>query len=129
MAPTKAPRLPGIGRSRPEPDRSVRHPGHLRYRRCGPRQARRDNAVFEVASAQEAQVAAKAIDPKDESVHPSMVTMPDDKGRSRDEAAKAVKDRAKATQDKADAGLAGTRTTPAQAEAAKSTKSDKDGDK
>ena len=85
--------------------------------------------VFEVASAQEAQVAAKAIDPKDESVHPSMVTMPDDKGRSRDEATKAVKDRAKATQDKADAGLAGTRTTPAQAEAAKSTKSDKDSDK
>lgn len=76
--------------------------------------------VFAVADQQNALAAAKAIDPDDDSVPASAVVLPDDKGRSRDEAVKAVKERAKKAEK--DGDLTQNRVTPAQAEAAEADK-------
>ena len=72
--------------------------------------------VFAVADQQNAVQAAKAIDPKDDSVHPSLVVVPDS-DRSRDDAVKAVNEKAKAAKS-TKVALVDNRTTPAQAEAA-----------
>ena len=72
--------------------------------------------VFAVADHQNAVQAAKALDPKDPSVHESLVILPDS-ARGYDDAVKAVKDKAKAA--KAPDPLQ-NRTTPAQEQAAES---------
>lgn len=81
--------------------------------------------VFAVADQQNALNAARAIDPNDDGVSSSAVVLPDDKGRSREEALKSVKDRA--AKAKKDGDLSSGRVTPAQEEAAES--GDKAGDK
>lgn len=72
--------------------------------------------VFEVADAQNAANAAKALDPDDDSVPASAVILPDS-GRSRDDAVEAVKAKAKKAED---VDLTSARQTPAQKEAAES---------
>ena len=74
--------------------------------------------VFEVADKQNAEMAARALDPEDTEVPASLVVLPED-GISRDEAIENVKARAEALADK-DVSLSSSRLTPAQEEAAQS---------
>ena len=71
--------------------------------------------VFDVARKQEAKAAAAALDPEDDSVPASLVTLPDS-NRTKDEAVETVKARAKAA-DKDEVTLLSERKTLAQKQA------------
>lgn len=75
--------------------------------------------VFQVADKQNAEVAAKALDPEDDSVPASVVVLPDS-DRSHDDAVEAVKKKAESLKDQ-DISLLSSNKSPAQKQAAETT--------